>query len=111
MVLMILSLVAAFAAPVVYNSIGHAKEAALKENLHVLRKAIDDYYADNGRYPPSLSALVERRYVRHIPGDPVADENETEDWHVEFSEDGMGIRDVRSRSQAYANDGSRYDTW
>lgn len=110
-VLMILSLLAGLAAPVVSGAIDRAREAALKENLHVLRKAIDDYYADTGAYPPTLETLVERRYVRNIPADPLAQSDGGAAWRLEPGENGKGISNVSSRSENIASDGSRYDTW
>src|SRR5712691_3831464 len=47
-----------------------AREAALKDDLHEMRKAIDDYYADKQKYPESLQALVSERYLRRLPKDP-----------------------------------------
>lgn len=110
-VLTVLALLASIVTPMVHNSIVRAEEAALKENLHVLRKAIDDYYADNGSYPPTLDVLVARRYVRFLPKDPVVDSEDDTGWHVEYSDDGKGIRDVRSRSGKTASDGTRYEAW
>jgi general secretion pathway protein G len=53
-----------------------AAEAALKEDLHTLRKGIDDYYADKQKYPASLQDLVPH-YLRKIPVDPIT---KTPDW-------------------------------
>jgi general secretion pathway protein G len=109
-VLLVLGMLAGFAAPVISNSLGQARESALKENLHVLRQAIDDYYADKGSYPSTLAELVKERYLRKIPADPVLEPGETNDWHLEYAEEG-GIRDLRSSSGKTARDGSRYDQW
>ena len=38
----------------------------LKKNLHVMRKAIDNFYGDQKRYPSELLELVPT-YVREIP--------------------------------------------
>src|SRR5690606_40332721 len=46
------------------NSITLAKEAALRSNLFIMREAIDQYYADKGKYPESLGTLVTERYLR-----------------------------------------------
>ena len=55
-----------------------AKEAALKENLFVMRDVIDQYFADKGSYPESLQALVDEGYIRKIPHDPFTDVREEE---------------------------------
>jgi general secretion pathway protein G len=46
------------------------RAAALKDNLSVMRKAIRDFHAREGRYPRSLQELVPK-YLRRIPRDPV----------------------------------------
>ena len=52
------------------NSVTRAKEATLKEDLFRMRDAIDQYYADKNKYPPTLEALVADKYLRAIPVDP-----------------------------------------
>ena len=47
-----------------------AREAALRENLLVIRKSIANYHHDNGRYPGSLEELVPK-YLPRIPVDPM----------------------------------------
>lgn len=47
-----------------------AREAALKDNLFEMRKAIDNFYADKQRYPSDLNELVPG-YLRRIPADPI----------------------------------------
>lgn len=110
-VLLLLALLASIVTPVVLNSIHRAKESALKENLFVLRKAIDDYYADKGVYPDELGTLVEAYYLRKIPSDSVTDKNTA--WVLERvnEENDYGIRDIHSASEDTATDGSRYSTW
>ncbi len=43
------------------NSVRVAQEAVLRENLFRMRDAIDQYYADKGKYPSSLDALQSSR--------------------------------------------------
>ena len=52
------------------TSVTRAKEAALREDLFQMRKAIDEYYADKQKYPSSLDALVSEKYLREIKPDP-----------------------------------------
>lgn len=109
-VMFVLSLLAALVAPVVTGSMEQAKEAALKEDLHVIRKAIDDFYSDNGNYPETLDILVKDRYLRHMPQDPINESTDSK-WRLDYDDKRMGVRDVHSQSQRLARDGSRYDTW
>ena len=42
-----------------------------------MRDAIDQYYADKGKYPADLQALVSDGYLRAVPNDPFTDSAET----------------------------------
>ncbi len=93
-----------------------AKEAALKEDLFTLRDVIDQYFADKGKYPESLQALVDDGYIRKIPLDPFTNTDQT--WSVEHAEasdedpnGGGGVIDVHSGADGTALDGSRYSEW
>jgi general secretion pathway protein G len=89
-----------------------AREAALKDNLFQMRKAIDNFYADKQRYPASLEELVPN-YIRRIPADPITMQ---QDWETVMDDplslDGEmsaetdpnattqpGIVDVKSRAE------------
>lgn len=71
-VLAIVALLATLALPRYFHSIDTAKETILVENLKVTRDTIDKFYGDNGRYPESLDELVEKKYLRSLPFDPIA---------------------------------------
>ncbi len=62
------------------QSVDVARERVLIENLRTTRGAIDKFYADTGRYPESLDELVERRYLRALPVDPVLDSDRA--WRI-----------------------------
>lgn len=63
-----------------------AAEAALKDNLFQMRKAIDNFYADKQRYPSDLNELVPN-YLRRIPPDPITKDT---DWEA-VMDDPMGF--------------------
>jgi general secretion pathway protein G len=96
-----------------------AKEAALKENLYVLRNCIDQYFTDKGKYPDSLQVLVEEGYIRRIPIDPFTESDST--WVEDQAEMGEGedvdpsatggVGDVHSGAEGTALDGSNYKEW
>lgn len=114
LVLLLIALLASLVAPVVTGSIFRARESTLKEDLHVMRKAIDDHYADTGVYPAELEDLVKKRYLRRIPIDPVTEKRDT--WVLTRAEDDKagkagGIIDVHSSSQEKAGDGTYYKEW
>jgi general secretion pathway protein G len=98
------------------NSVQLAREAALRSDLFLMRDAIDQYYADKGKYPESLQTLVSERYIRAIPKDPIT--NATDTWQIVQAERDAasvaappGIYDVKSGSPDTAIDGSRYADW
>lgn len=110
-VLFVIALLASLVAPVVTGNIQRAREATLKEDLLVLRKAIDDFYSDTGRYPENLALLAEKRYIRKIPVDPITEKANT--W-VEIRGEGQHaavVVDVRSGSEEKSLDGVAYRDW
>jgi general secretion pathway protein G len=98
------------------NSITIAKEAALRGNLFNMREAIDQYYADKGKYPDSLQTLVSESYIRAVPKDPITDSADT--WQTTEAEQQPGsnsaepgIYDVKSGADGTGLDGSAYSEW
>jgi general secretion pathway protein G len=98
------------------NSVTRANESVLKVDLFQMREALDQYYADKNKYPPSLEVLVEEKYVRAIPEDPFTKSPDT--WQTILSEPDpgnpsaeIGIFDVKSGSDRTAMDGTRYSDW
>ena len=55
-----------------------ARETALKKDLHDMREAIDNFYADKQRFPADLNELVPK-YLKSIPKDPMT---KVQDWEV-----------------------------
>ena len=118
-VLGVIGLLVGLALPQYKSASVKAREAVLKENLFVLRKLIDEYYLDKGKYPQSLQNLVQDGYLRTIPVDPITRSSETwleireiptADEYVMF--DSMGVVDVQSGSDRKSPlDGSLYNTW
>lgn len=98
------------------NSLIRAEEAVLQTNLTRMRDAIDQYYADKGRYPASLDTLVSDRYMREVPLDPMTKSDDT--WVTTLADPdpsnttgGPGIYDVKSGSDRIALNGTRYSSW
>ena len=110
LVLLLVALLASLAMPVATKSVDQAKESALKEDLQVLRKAIDDYYANTGHYPENLAQLADKRYIRRLPVDPLTDH--VNSW-IEVSSDGPGggVVDVHSGAEGNGSDGRSYRDW
>lgn len=110
-VLAIVALLLSVALPRYFASVETAKEAALKQNLQAVRQAIDRYRADTGRYPASLEALVQERYLRLLPQDPFTESVKT--WKVVGSPNASetGMYDIRSGAPNVSRDGQRVSAW
>ncbi|MEP7296806.1 MAG: prepilin-type N-terminal cleavage/methylation domain-containing protein [Burkholderiales bacterium] len=110
-VMAILALLLSIAAPRYFDSVDRAKETALRTDLRLLREAIDKYQGDRGQLPDSLQRLVEFRYIRAVPVDPVTDS--AGDWVVVPHPDGVtaGVYDVKSGAPGIARDGSSFAGW
>jgi general secretion pathway protein G len=76
-VVSIIGILVSFAVPNYQWSLVRAREAVLRENLYNFRSTIDQFYADQGKYPDSLQELVEKGYLRGIPTDPFTGKNDT----------------------------------
>jgi general secretion pathway protein G len=76
-VMTIVALLLTLVSPRYFQSIDNAKENVLRENLHIVRDAIDKYYSDTGKYPDGLEVLVQKRYLRALPLDPVTESTAT----------------------------------
>ena len=108
-VLAIVGTLLTIAVPSYVASLEHARETALKNSLHVVRAAIDQYHGDRGRYPQTLEELVSARYLRSIPVDPIS--GAADQWVLETSGEGGGLRDVKSGAPGNARDGTAYASW
>lgn len=73
----IIGILAAIAVPNYQWSVVKAKEAVLRENLYNFRTTVDQFYADQGKYPDSITELKEKNYLRDIPKDPFTGKNDT----------------------------------
>ena len=69
-VMTIIGILAAISVPNYQWGVIRAREAVLRENLYALRSGIDQHYADQGRYPETIQALVDKKYLRGLPKDP-----------------------------------------
>jgi general secretion pathway protein G len=110
-VMAIIATLLSIAVPRYYDSVKRAEEATLKQNLALMRDAIDKHYADSGRYPGTLEELVTKRYLRAIPLDPVTGAADT--WVAVAPPPGEPgkVYDVKSGSAANARDGTAFNTW
>lgn len=131
----ILSVLASAALPVARFEYKRQKERELRQDLWMMRNAIDRYKdaADRGAfqikldsqgYPPDLDTLVngvevqgkKLKFLRKIPVDPMTGKAE---WGMRSMQDdpdsdswgGQNVFDVYSKSDGTALDGTKYKTW
>jgi len=115
-VMMIIGVLTTLAIPSFVGAIRNAREAVLKEDLRVMRSAIDSYTMDKQKAPQSLEDLVQEGYLKVIPEDPMTKARDT--WTTDTSDSlhsldqtDPGIDDVHSGSQETGSDGQPYSTW
>jgi general secretion pathway protein G len=115
-VMTIIGILMMMAVPRFTGVIKQAREAVLKEDLHVLRSAIDSYTMDKQKPPQSLDDLLQDGYLKEIPQDPMTHSKGT--W-VTTTNEAMnstdqtepGIDDVHSGSEETGSDGHPYSGW
>jgi prepilin-type N-terminal cleavage/methylation domain-containing protein len=107
-VMAIVALLMTLALPRYFSSLQHSREVTLEQNLRSVRDTIDKFYADRGIYPESLQQLVDERYLRALPIDPVTESVET--WVVVPPEPPAkgGVADIRSSAAGATHDGRAY---
>jgi len=110
-VLAIIALLTSIVLPNYFRPLERANDVMLRDNLKVMRKAIDQYQADKGGYPANLRALVDARYLQAIPVDPVTGRNDTWIGVPPPAGEGDVVFDIRSGAPGKARDGTAYATW
>ena len=110
-VLSIIALLLTIAVPRYFGSVEHAKETTLRQDLSVMRDAIDKYYGDKGKYPDSLEALAQQHYLRAVPVDPITQSSQT--WQTQPPPEGLSgsVYDVHSGAPGKGEDGTPYADW
>lgn len=109
--LAIVGLILTLAAPRYFSNIDRAREDVLREDLYILRDAIDKFYADRNVYPAELTDLVKEKYLRAIPVDPIT--NSAAGWILVPPEDAtLGkVANVRSGAANKGRNGIPYAEW
>lgn len=119
-VVTIIGILATIAVPSYKWSLIKAREAVLRENLYSIRSGIDQFFADQGKYPDTLDELVDKKYLHGLPRDPFTLKSDT--WvtvsppePTDEAESGKGetgnVYDVHSGSDLVGTDGKPYNEW
>ncbi len=110
----IIIILLSIAVPTYERSVRNAREIVLKENLFQLRRSIDQYTADKGKLPGSVDDLVEARYLREKPVDPISESAEWDEIQGEDpnSADGeQGLIDVKTLAQGEDSNGKPFSEY
>ncbi len=116
-VMSIVGILASIAAPNFRWGLIKAKESVLREQLYTLNSTIDQFFADKGKYPDSLSDLTEGSlpYLPRIPKDPFTGQPDWVTLAPMGSSDGAEIKGniyrVKSNSPLRGSDGKPYNEW
>ena len=110
-VLAIIGLLVSLVAPHYAGRVKRAEETVLREDLMLMRDALDKYFADAGQYPDTLQDLVSKRYLRNVPADPITQSAST--WTIIAPADpGKGsVYDVKSGAKGTGSNGKPYAEW
>ena len=108
-VLAIMASLLTLVVPRYFQQTDRAQETVLKHNLVAVRDGIDKFFADTGRYPANLDELVERKYLRELPLDPIT--NRRDSWQIIPPESGSGVYDLKSGAEGTAKDGTAFSSW
>lgn len=120
-VVSIIGILAAIAVPNYQWSVIKAKEAVLREALYNFRTTLDQFYADQGKYPDALDDLKQKGYMRAIPKDPFTGKEDT--WVTVEPPPPQGssgsaspadpgkVYDVHSGSNLVGTTGTPYNEW
>ncbi len=115
-VIVIIMILAGIAVGRYEKSVQRAREASLKQDLFVMRQAIQQFTLDKQVAPGSLEDLVDAKYMGGVPTDPIT---RSKDWHLDFEnvlltpeQTSPGLTDVHSTSEEISPfEGTAYSTW
>ena len=98
------------------RSVLRAREATLKQDLFVMRQAIQQFTLDKQTAPTSLEDLVQAQYLQGVPTDPIT---RNKVWHLDFEnvslspeQTATGLTDVHSSAETISPfESTAYNTW
>jgi general secretion pathway protein G len=115
-VMTIVGILASIAAPNYRWGLIKAREAVLRENLYTFRSTIDQFFADQGKFPDSLQEMADKKYLRDLPKDPFTNSKDT--WITVSPPpptDGGDVKgnvyDVHSGSNLVGTNNVPYNEW
>lgn len=110
-VMVIVATLLSLVAPRYFKHVDRSKEIVLRQNLLQVRDVIDKFYADTNKYPDTLDELVEKRYLRSLPLDPIADSTDTWTFVAPKNGEPGAVYDIKSGAPGTASDGTNFADW
>lgn len=111
-VMTIVATLLTLALPRYFAGVDRANEAVLRENLLIMRNALDQFHADTGKYPSSLDDLVTKKYLRSVPIDPFTETTSTWQLLPPPADSGTtGVYDVRSGAKGANHAGKPFSDY
>lgn len=110
-VMAIVATLLSMVAPRYFKHVDRSKEIVLRQNLLQVRDAIDKFYADTNKYPDTLDELVEKRYIRSMPLDPITDSTDTWTFVPPKNGEPGSVYDLKSGASGTASDGTNFTDW
>ena len=107
----IIALLLSIVSPRYFHSVSKAEETVLKQDLSLLREALDKFHADTGKYPDTLEDLIKKNYFRKIPVDPITQSSTTWVLIPPASTEKGAIFDIKSGAPGNGKDGTPYADW
>jgi general secretion pathway protein G len=110
----IMIILLSIAVPTYERSVRNAREIVLQENLFQLRRAIDQFTGDKGKLPSSVDELVEAKYLREKPYDPISEKQEWDEIQGEdpnSSEGEQGLVNVKTLAPGEDVNGKPYSDY
>lgn len=107
----IIALLLSIVTPRYFHNVTNAEETVLKQDLALMREALDKYHADSGKYPDKLDDLITRKYLRKIPDDPITKSSVTWIPIPPTGGERGGVFDIKSGAPGNGRDGTPYGDW
>ena len=107
----IVALLLSIVTPRYFSSVDKAEESVLKQDLFLMREALDKFHADTGQYPNTLEDLINKKYLRKIPVDPITQSSTTWVLLPPASTEKGAIFDIKSGATGNGKDGTAYADW
>lgn len=111
-VMAIIATLLSIVTPRYFDHLDRSRESALRQTLAIARDAIDKFHADTDTYPDSLDALVAKRYLSHLPFDPITESDAT--WIIVAPQSTAArglVYDLKSGAPGVGRDGEAFSEW